>query len=190
MKVSLVLPCLALLFSALSAGSVAAQTRYTCRTSSGGVSFSDTPCFGTLVASPTADRPSTSNPGPRPGEAQEHLQYLSPRCSVLSEGIRTSTARGVKYDVISELNKNYQRECAEEDRAARGKVSAERREQTKAKEAANKQALASAEKSELHMQQCGEMKRILYTKRQRTNLTEGEKTELQRFEQNFLERCQ
>ncbi len=190
MRVTFVLPCLALLFTALNVGSAAAQARYTCRASSGAVSFSDTPCLGSLAASPAAGRSITSNPAPRPGEVQEHLKHLSPRCSVLSEGIRTSTARGVKYDVISELNKNYQRECAEDDRAARGKVSAEHRELAKAKDAANKQALASAEKSELHLQQCGEMKRILYTKRQRTDFTDGEKTELQRFEQNYLQRCQ
>ncbi len=38
-------------------------------------------------------------------------------------------------------------------------------------------------------QQCGESKRILYTKRARTDLTEGGKSELRRFEENYRSRC-
>ena len=53
---------------------------------------------------------------------------------------------------------------------------------------------ATAEKQErdrasMREQQCGESKRILLSKRARTDLTEGEKAELRRFEDNYRSRC-
>jgi hypothetical protein len=41
----------------------------------------------------------------------------------------------------------------------------------------------------LQEQQCGESKRILVTKKARTDLNDGEKADLQRFEVNYRARC-
>ncbi|MDQ6880790.1 MAG: hypothetical protein M3150_01695 [Pseudomonadota bacterium] len=44
------------------------------------------------------------------------------------------------------------------------------------------------DRAALRQEQCGESKRILVTKRARTDLNEGEKAELKRFEENFRSR--
>ena len=43
--------------------------------------------------------------------------------------------------------------------------------------------------AKLREQQCEESKRILITKRNRPNLTDGERVELQKFEDNYRARC-
>ena len=48
---------------------------------------------------------------------------------------------------------------------------------------------AEQERASIRAQQCGESKRILFSKRARTDLTDGEKAELKRFEENYLARC-
>lgn len=108
----------------------------------------------------------------------------------MSEGIRTSTARGVKYDVIAELQKNFQAECAEDDREARSKLYTERDELAKSNRSAKQTAALSLEQSKLQQQQCDESKRIIFMKKKRTDLTDGEKQDLQRFEQNYKARCE
>jgi len=127
---------------------------------------------------------------PKMGEAQEHLQYLSSRCSSLSEGIRTGPARGVKYEVTAELQRNYQRECAEDEREARAKLYALRNDAANAKKSSQQVAALDKQKTQAKQQQCDESKRIIFNKKKRTDLSEGEQQELQRFIQNFKERCE
>jgi hypothetical protein len=122
-------------------------------------------------------------------EPQEHLQYLSAHCSTLSEGIRTSAARGVKSDVIADLQRNYQKECSEEDREARSRMSSDRSEAAVSKKSARLLAAQSQEQIKFQQQQCDESKRIIFVKKKRVDMTEGEKQDLQRFEQNYKERC-
>ncbi|MBU0893082.1 MAG: hypothetical protein KKH21_19655, partial [Gammaproteobacteria bacterium] len=62
----------------------------------------------------------------------------------------------------------------------------ERRDNEKASQQA---AQASREQEERAAQQCAESRRILANKRARTDLTEGEKNDLRRFEEAFLARC-
>lgn len=127
---------------------------------------------------------------PKMSEAQEHLQYLSSRCSSLSEGIRTGPARGVKYEVTAELQRNYQRECAEDEREARNKLNAQRSDAANAKKSSQQVAALDKQKTQARQQQCDESKRIIYNKKKRTDLSAGEQQELQRFMQNFKERCE
>jgi len=68
-------------------------------------------------------------------------------------------------------------------------LSQERGDQYQAKRADQQAERQAKERTALQQQQCGESKRILITKRARTDLNEGEKAELQRFEQNYRERC-
>ena len=48
---------------------------------------------------------------------------------------------------------------------------------------------ASREQEARFAQQCAESRRILATKKARTDLTEGERNDLRRFEENFIARC-
>lgn len=50
-------------------------------------------------------------------------------------------------------------------------------------------ARRAQKRTKLQQEQCEESKRIRLTKRRRTDLTEGAKSELQWFETNYTSRC-
>ena len=121
--------------------------------------------------------------------APDFLPYLSARCSGMNDAVRTSAARGLGYQAAQELRRNYQQECGAEEQFARqqmvGGQQSQRRtdyEQRKAMESSEMQSQAATD-------QCRESMRIIKTKRNRPNLTEGEKADLQRFEDNIRARC-
>ncbi len=122
-------------------------------------------------------------------DAPEYLKYLSPQCSAMNDAIRTGPARGVRYETTAELQKNYQMQCADDESEARSKLAVERREAKKVQKDAVQAEQASQQRSQLAQQQCDESKRILYVKKRRTDLNEGEKAELLRFEENYKSRC-
>lgn len=169
-----------------------AQARYTCRTASGGYTVSDRPCgsapSGIYYAPPLA-QPTAQTYVPKIGEAPEHQKYLSPQCSAMSDAIRTGPARGVRHETTAELQRNYQRQCGDEESEARSKLAAERRDAKNQQKEAQQAVQASQQRSQLAQQQCDESKRILYVKKRRTDLSEGEKADLQRFEENYKSRC-
>lgn len=175
-----------------ASAAVLAQARYTCRTASGGYIVSDRPCgnapSGIYYVPPLA-QPAAQTYVPKIGEAPEHQKYLSPQCSAMSDAIRTGPARGVRYETTAELQRNYQRQCGEEEYEARNKMAAERREAKNQQKEAQQAVQASQQRSQMAQQQCDESKRILYVKKRRTDLTEGEKADLQRFEENYKSRC-
>lgn len=170
------------------------QVRYTCRTASGSVYFSDMPCGASgsgnapVYYGPT-ERPQYTRPTPSVGEAPEYITYMSPRCSALHDALRTAPARGLDSRTQGEMRRNYQRECAEDESEARAKWSRERGEKRQMARSEEESQRRAQERTKLQQQQCDESKRILVTKRQRTDLTDGEKAELQRFEANYRARC-
>ncbi|MBK9235973.1 MAG: hypothetical protein IPO19_07875 [Rhodoferax sp.] len=87
------------------------------------------------------------------------------------------------------MRKEYREQCSEEESEARSKMSRERREDKQQRAGADKAEQRSRERTAIQQQQCGESKRILFTKRARTDLTDGEKADLQRFEDNYRSRC-
>jgi hypothetical protein len=183
----------ALALNLLSASTGAsAETRYTCRTDSGYYQSSE-PCSGTnngmVYYGPSTEQPRYVAPPPKVGQAPDHLLYLTPRCAALNDAIRTAAARGLNNDTSNQLRAEYNRECAENERDARSRVSMERREQRKQLEGAQAQAKQQQERTALEQQQCGEFKRVLYAKRTRTDLTDGEKSDLKRVEENYHKRC-
>ena len=107
----------------------------------------------------------------------------------MNDAIRTGPARGVRYETTAELQKNYQMQCADDESEARSKLAVERREAKKVQKDALQAEQASQQRSQLAQQQCDESKRILYVKKRRTDLNEGEKAELLRFEENYKSRC-
>lgn len=196
---------IALLVSLTLMGLVAqAQVRYTCRFG-GGYYQSAQPCpggsdnstgnntsngsVGLVYRAPVTPPSRYETAQARIAEAPATLRYLSPRCASLSDAIRTAPARGLKYDTINELHREYRRECAEDENEAQQRLSQERREQSQQQREAKAASQAEQERAKIKAQQCGESKRILLTKRARTDLTEGEKADLKRFEENYLARC-
>ena len=171
-----------------------AQVRYQCRSGSGDVYYSDLPCGGDTSSAPVYYGPTEQPPShPRPiapiGEAPEWITYMSPRCSALHDAMRTAAARGPDYATQNEMRRNYHRECGEDEGEARTKWARERGEKRQMARTEEEQQKRAQERTKLQQEQCGESKRILVTKRQRTDLNEGEKAELQRFEANYKARC-
>ncbi|MEP7295716.1 MAG: hypothetical protein ABI702_05960 [Burkholderiales bacterium] len=91
---------------------------------------------------------------------------------------------------MEDLQADYHKRCGEEDTRARQRqreaddMQRERRD--------GDQAAARAEKTRANTssEQCYEMLRILHGKRQRAaTMSEGERADLQRFEDNYKSRC-
>jgi hypothetical protein len=187
-------PILALAMGAFAC-SAGAQVRYQCRTATGSMYLSDRPCGMATPSSPPVYYGPTEQPRiytpppPGIGEAPEYITYMSPRCSALNDALRTAPARGLDSRTQSEMRRNYQRECAEDEADARSRWAHERGEKKQMARSEAESARRAQERTKLQQEQCAESRRILVTKRQRTDLTEGERTELQRFEANYKARC-
>jgi len=170
---------------------VSAQTRYNCRTQGGVAYQSNSPCpSGVVIYGPATSTPQR-NETPIPGTAQApaNLKYLSPRCASLNDAIRTAAARGLTYNTVNDMRREYSRECSESESDAYSKLAEDRRAAMQERNEARNADKADRERASLREQQCGESKRILLAKRARTDLTEGEKAELRRFEENYRSRC-
>jgi selenocysteine-specific translation elongation factor len=126
---------------------------------------------------------------PKVDRAPAALKYLSARCASLNDAIRTAPARGLKHDVINQLRKEYSDECSESERQADAQLSLDRKDKSKQLNDARQAETLDKERAAIREQQCGESKRILFAKRARTDLTEGEKADLRRFEDNYRSRC-
>jgi len=166
--------------------------RYTCTGSNGRSYASSQPCpsNGMVYYGPASNSSSSYEPTiPKVDQAPATLKYLSPRCASLNDAIRTAPARGLKHDVIKQMRKEYDDECSESERQADAQLSKDRKDKTKQISDATQAERADKERAALREQQCGESKRILFAKRARTDLTEGEKADLRRFEDNYRSRC-
>jgi len=183
--------CILLLLGIQSASPAFGQSRYICRQSNGSTTISDRPCDTSapfVSYGPTQQSPSFSYV-PKSGDAPDHLKYLSPRCSGMNDAIRTAHSRGLTSQTISELQKNYRKECAEDESQAYSRMNEDRRESQNAKSESQRQANAEKQQSALKQQQCDESKRIIHTKSARTDLNDGERAELARFKENYQARC-
>jgi hypothetical protein len=182
--------CMALLLAV--AGGAAAQNRYQCRTASGAAYLSDRPCSGEsgmVYYGPANTTPSYTPSAPRLGEAPGHLRYMSARCASLHDAVRTAPARGLKHDTVNTMQRDYQRECAEDESEARQQFSRDQRDQRQQKVSERQSQVKEVERTKQQEQQCAEAKRILVTKQKRMDLSEGEKADLKRFEESFKSRC-
>ena len=88
------------------------------------------------------------------------------------------------------MRRDYLASCAEDETEARSRLSGESREQREQQRTARQLQAEDQEQVRLRAQQCAESRRILVTKRNRTDLTEGERAELARFEGNYKARCE
>ncbi len=120
-----------------------AQSRYSCRigNGNGSVQLQDRPCASTSTTTsssapgvnssfvsvgPVPAAPVYQAPIPKIGEAPPHVKYMSVRCSSLNDALRTADARGLKPETKNEMRTNYQRECADDEREAYGRLSLRR----------------------------------------------------------------
>jgi len=163
-----------------------------------GTYMSDRPCPNSATSAPNIGvvgpvaRPAYGRPNylPSAGKAEDHINYLSPRCSELSEGIRTGRARGVDSRTMSDLQNNYRRECGDEDSAARQRWHEDQRAAKDQKKSVAVAQQAEVRQAKLTQEQCHEMLRILAGKRRQADtMTDGQKADLQRFQANYSDRC-
>lgn len=175
---------------------VQAQSSYSCRMPDGRYAVSSYPCPtgttpGLSYHAPVA--PPTPTPSYRPqittAPPPDFLPYLSPRCSGMNDAVRTSAARGLGHQAAQELRRNYQYECGAEEKFARQQMAGGQASQRRADYEQRKAQVSSEMQSQAATDQCRESMRIIKTKRNRPNLTEGEKADLQRFEDNIRARC-
>jgi hypothetical protein len=204
MRVAIGVWCLGLVGAAVMLPALA-QTQYHCRDDGGNTYVLSRPCpSGTrttaAVGGPAPQRysnnsfsSSNSSSSRLPPETPEHHQYLSGRCRALDENIRSAYGRGIKADVVEGLRREYRRDCREEEQDAYSRISSERSsresQRREQQQAIAQAAQADREQEARRAQQCAESRRVLASKRARTDLTEGEKNDLRRFEEAFLQRC-
>ncbi|CAM3643843.1 hypothetical protein [Paracidovorax anthurii] len=182
-----------------------AQTRYSCRDSVGNTFTLSRPCpAGTVTTAVSAGPqavPSTTSQGyeaPPPvrtlSQGHEYEKYMGNRCRSLNDTIRSGHSRGLKHDVLSDLRREYERNCRDEESEAASRYGREQRDARQQRREAVQQAEMAAraeqESSARRAEQCAESRRILAVKRARTDLSEGEKKDLKRFEEAFASRCQ
>jgi hypothetical protein len=126
---------------------------------------------------------------PSLGEAPPYLKHMSPRCASLHDSIRTGPARGLTYQTLATARRDYDRDCREDEREAMQQLVREQQDK-RAEVLAQRQGETKAmERTRAQEQLCGESKRILKMKKARTDLNDGEKADLRRFEENYLARC-
>lgn len=182
---------------------VSAQAPYSCKGSGGTYVPSYSPCSsGTsngLVYHPPAESTSSSSsynqsqryerPLPRAEEAEPFVRYMNPMCAGLNDNIRTAASRGISYERTNDMQREYNNKCQEEEQDARDRVYKAKGEKRLEKLEAMKSDKLDQDRANIKAQQCGESKRILTNKKARTDLTDGEKMDLQRFEDNYRARC-
>ena len=172
--------------------SLPASAQYTCQLSNGNYVQSNRPCSNNagLTYYPPVHTPAPSSTYiPKASPPPDYLQYMNPRCSAMNDAIRTSGVRGLNYQASAELQRNYQRECSDDESEARSRHSKEKGDARRAEKDAKQSAQAMQQQWQMAQQQCDESKRIIASKKRRTDLNEGERGELQRFEDNIRARC-
>lgn len=197
-----------LLFTMLSfaqASPAQAQARYSCRDEQGMVYTLSRTCPKGMVTTAVSAGPLQQYSQPRDympspsrrssvvREAPEYQEFMSGRCRMLQNSVRGARANGSSYDVIAGMEREYRRDCSDEESEAASRYYRERRDarnQRRAEQERQQQVqLAQEEQEARKAQQCAESKRILAGKRARTDLTPGERNDLRRFEANVITRC-
>ena len=120
---------------------------------------------------------------------EAHVQYMSPVCAGLNDALRTASSRGISGSSINDMRRDYRNKCQDNESDAHERLSKAGGEKKLEKLETQKAEKVDSERASIRAQQCGESKRILTTKRARTDLTNGEKSDLQRFEDNYRSRC-
>ena len=191
------LPWLLLGAALLWGGEAAAQrTLYRC-TVDGRTSLSDRPCSGgppqtgLAAIGPAREARASYTSTPTVSKAADYLEYLSPLCAELNEGMRNGPARGLGPRALAELHGSYRDRCSDDDQAARKRFA---EEQTKKRDARHGELLAEKRERDriaATREQCDEMYRIVHGRRKKVEtMSVGERADFERFEANWKARCQ
>jgi hypothetical protein len=168
---------------------------YACTRSNGTRYLSSTPCPapGFVYYGPTANQPNRPTYLPPAPPATEELPYMSVECSAMYEGVRTAAARGVSYQDIASLRRDFQDKCSENQSEARRKLYQAKSEELKAKneqkQSLSQQIAVSKEEDDRRRVQCAEMRTTIANRKARANMSDGEKNDLVIFEQRYRDRC-
>jgi hypothetical protein len=177
----------------------AAAQAQTYRCSSGGsVYMSDKPCgsgqatgrvgsFGPTAAPPS---PNYSQQYSRPSGVEPHVKYLGAECASISEGMRTAGVRGVRGNVVYDLQREYHQKCALEDQDARRKVQQESAQDMRQKQAQRDAVVTARAQTQQNAERCAGMRDVISLKRSReSTLNEKEVAALRALEVTFNEQC-
>jgi len=188
-------PLIALLLASAAASSARAA-EYHCN--GDGVSWtSSKPCPGTqrgevrALGGGSATSPSyTPTYIPNLPKAPDYLPYMSVECAQLNDAIRTGPSRGLRAEPMAELQTDYRKRCSDDESAARRQFLEAEEDRKAQRQGAVAAVKAEKARTTLNNEQCYEMLRILHGKRQRVaSMNDGEKADLQRFEDNHKARC-
>ncbi|MET0350917.1 MAG: hypothetical protein ABW067_14095 [Rhizobacter sp.] len=191
---STALASLALLLAGLAIAPEAnAQSMYRCGQANGTIRWSDRPCTDTAIRSygplPEAP-PSTRYPrNERMPDALPYQSFLDVDCGELAEAVRTGRGRGLSYEGVDALRREYGNRCREQDNEARRRYQQSLDDENQ-RRADVRDSLQRAQADQQRFEEeCGQMKRNLNARRARTDLTPGEQADLQRFEATYRDRC-
>lgn len=144
-------------------------------------------------------------PAPEPGTGRQaapyyggelsrpvpHIEFLSPACQRLSEAMRTAPARGLRYDVISSLRREWSETCREDDSIARQRYMEKVGEKRSAERAARDASEAAAAAQRMETGRCQSMYGLMRERRARfDSINAAEQQEFKAFEANIRSRCQ
>jgi hypothetical protein len=138
-----------------------------------------------LVAAATAGAQGTYQLSP----TSEVTKYMSPRCSAMRDSLTPAATRGLPSESVWERQKAYARECGKDESQASTRIYREQAEKSQQQRADLLEDRKEQELAAMREQQCVESRRILLAKRTRTDLTQGEKDDLARFETRYRARC-
>lgn len=106
--------------------------------------------IGPARVTPSSYHPRT----PSMEQAPEHHRYLSPRCAEINDAIRTAPVRGVNSATVSELRREYDQKCSEDDQYARRQANDAKRKERDGVVALRDEAERSRQDAERIREQC------------------------------------
>jgi len=180
---------------AFAAGASWSQVVYLCSVE-GRTYYSVQPCpsapapVGSVGPAARETRPSGSAFTKAPEKPGEHLQYQTPACAELSEGVRTGASRGLSSSAQQQLREAYVRVCSDDERRALQQLQSQQGRQRDLRDQEAKTARLEQDRDKLTREQCAEMLRIAQGKRQRLDaMTAGERADFDRFDATRRARC-
>ncbi|MEY2892063.1 MAG: hypothetical protein RJA98_1971 [Pseudomonadota bacterium] len=122
-------------------------------------------------------------------DAPPWYPHLSGACKSLNDALRTAYQRGLQADTRAGLQREWAQRCVEDEMNARRMLVGEVIGSVRTQQAARQEVAAQRDRDETHRQQCDEMLRIITAKRQRPDLTPGQRDDFERFQARYKDIC-
>ena len=142
-------------------------------------------------AAPAYRPPPPPPPPPNfPYQPRELLPYMSSRCAQLYEIEISGVPRRTSYSTVAGVRNEFQSDCPDAVSDARKRLNTDKAAKYYASQDQKMAANNAAQQSRMTQEQCNELLRILAGKRKRlATMTEGEKADHARSEDNYTARC-